>query len=168
MKRRWPILLLFILSLGCATPQDAKPPTIDLVNLKLVSTGLLSQELQLDIKIGNPNDFDIPLTGLSFKMDVNGQPFADGLSNQSVTVPRLSYTTVPVTGNTNTLSLIRQLMSLGDRDGIDYRLHGTAYVRQLGQSDAFPFERKGSLSLLPGADGGGQQPGIRMFAPVAR
>lgn len=165
MKKLLAVLALLV-PLGCVTPQDAKPPTIDLENLSLVSTGLLSQELRLHIKIGNPNDFAIPLTGLAFQLEVNGQPFADGLSNQSVTVPRLSYATVPVMGNTNTLSLIRQLMTLGDRDRIDYRLFGTAYVRKLGQNDAVPFQRKGSLSLLPVARGGGTQPGIRTFAPL--
>jgi LEA14-like dessication related protein len=167
MKKLWAVLALLV-PLGCATPEDARPPTIDLVNLSLVSTGIITQELRLDIKIGNPNDFAIPLTGLAFKLDVNGQPFADGLSNKSVTVPRLGYATVPVTGNTSTLSLLRQMMTLGDRDRIDYRLHGTAYVRGLGHSDAVPFERKGSLSLRPATGGGGNsRPGIRMFAPVS-
>lgn len=166
MKRLLVVLALLV-PLGCATPEDAKPPTIDLVNLSLVSTGLLSQELRLDIKIGNPNDFAIPLSGLSFNLDVNGQPFADGLSNQSVTVPRLSYATVPVTGNTNTLSLLRQLMTLGNSDRIDYRLSGTAYIKQFGQSDSVPFERKGSLSLLPTSSSGqSRQPGIKLFAPI--
>lgn len=168
MKKLLAVLALLV-PLGCATSEDARPPTIDLENLSLVSTGLLSQKLQLDIKIGNPNDFDIPLTGLAFQLEVNGQPFADGLSNQSVTVPRLSYATVPVVGNTSTLSLLRQLMTLGDSDQIKYRLFGTAYISKLGQNDAVPFQRKGSLSLLPLTQGGGgSRPGIRTFAPIPR
>lgn len=168
MKKLLAVLALLV-PLGCVTAENAKPPSVDLVNLSLVSTGLLSQELRLDVKIGNPNDFDIPLTGLSFKLEVNGQPFAEGLSNRSITVPRLSYATMPVKGNTNTLSLLRQMMTLGDRERIDYRLVGTAYVKQLGQSNSVPFERKGSLSLLMPTQGkGGLIPGIRTFAPIPR
>lgn len=171
MRRLWLILFVLVAPLGCATPDNVQPPSIDLANLSLGSTGLLSQELKLDIKIGNPNDFAIPLTGLAFKLEVNGRPFADGLSNNSVTVPRLGYATMQVTGNTNTLSLIRQLMTLGNSDRIDYRLFGTAYGGRLGQSDAMPFDRKGSLSLLPATAGGpgrGGPSGIRMFAPSPR
>jgi len=153
--------------LGCATPDNVLPPSINLTNLQLGSTGLLSQELKLDIKIGNPNDFDIPLTGLSFNLEVNGQPFADGLSNESVTVPRLSYATTRVTGNASTIGLIMQLMTIGRRDKIDYRLFGTTHVGRLGIKDIVPFERKGSLSLLPASLGHSQGPaGIRTFAPI--
>ncbi len=155
--------------LGCATPDNVQPPSIDIASLRLGSTGLLSQELKLEIKIGNPNDFAIPLTGLAFKLEVNGRPFAEGLSNNSVTVPRLGYANMQVTGHTNTLSLIQQLMTVGNSDKIHYRLFGTAHVGRLGQSDAMPFERKGSLSLLPAPLGHSPGPsGIRMFAPNAQ
>jgi hypothetical protein len=118
------------------------------------------------------------------ELEVNGQPFADGLSNATVTVPRLGYATVPVTGNTNILSVFRQLMFLGKTDRITYRLHGTAYVGRLGINQSVPYERKGELSLqdaLPGIlgapgrpDAGGAQPGgsggsgVRTLAPVGR
>ena len=121
----------------------------------------------MEIRIGNPNDFSLPLNGLTFKLDVNGQEFADGLSNESVTVPRLGYATVAVTGNMNTLSIIRQLMSIGSNNRIDYRLHGIAYVGSFGQNKPVPYDRKGELSLLsdlPGSEPGG----LRTLAPITR
>ena len=139
MKRVWIILFVLLAPQGCATPDNVLPPSISLTNLQLGSTGLLSQELKLDIKIGNPNDFEIPLTGLSFNLEVNGQPFADGLSNETVTVPRLSYGTMRVTGNASTIGLIMQLMTIGRRDKIDYRLYGVAHVGRLGIKDTVPF-----------------------------
>lgn len=167
MKRVWLVLFVLMAPQGCATPDNVKPPSITLTNLQLGSTGLLSQELKLFIKIGNPNDFAIPFTGLSFNLEVNGRPFAEGLSNDSVTVPRLGYAAMLVTGNASTLTLIMQLMTVGQRDRIDYRLFGTAHVGQLGLTDTVPFERKGSLSLLPTPLGHSQGPaGIRVFAPL--
>ena len=168
MKRFWAIPLVLVV-LGCTTPEKVRPPTVDLANLRLGSTGLLSQQFNLDLKIGNPNDFSIPVTGLAFQLEVNGQPFADGLSNTSVTVPRLGYAMMPVEGNTNTMNLIRQIMTLGERDRIDYRLFGTAYIGRLVENDAVPFEKRGSLSLLPAPLGHGSGPGgFRSFAPSPR
>jgi LEA14-like dessication related protein len=174
--KRFIAIAFVILFAGCATVDDAKPPSIQLLNLRLGAGGLLNQELLIEIRIGNPNDFDLPLTGLTFQLDVNGQPFADGLSNTTVTVPRLGYATVPVTGQTNILSVFRQLMFLGKTDRITYRLHGTAYVGRLGINQSVPYERKGELSLLPdsapGAPGNrsprGGQDGARTLAPVDR
>lgn len=175
MKRFIAIALALMLA-GCATVDDARPPTIQLSNLRLGAGGLLNQELMIEIRVGNPNDFDLPLTGLTFQLDVNGQPFADGLSNAAVNVPRLGYATVPVTGQTNILSVLRQLMFLGKSDLITYRLHGTAYVGRLGINQSVPYERTGELSLLPeGAPGSpgnrpprGAQDGVRTLAPVDR
>jgi LEA14-like dessication related protein len=172
--KRFLVLGLFCLLIGCASVETAKPPTIQLSNIQLGSGGLLNQELLIEIRIGNPNDFELPLTGLAFTLDVNGQPFADGLSNAVVTVPRLGYAMVPVTANTNILSIFRQLMFLGQNDKITYRLHGTAYVGRLGISRSVPYERKGELSLQdalprepspssPSSPPGG---GMRTLAPV--
>ncbi len=176
MKRFIAVAIVFLLA-GCASVDDAKPPSIQLSNLRLGAGGLLNQELLIEIRIGNPNDFELPLTGLTFQLDVNGQPFADGLSNATVTVPRLGYATVPVTGSTNILSIFRQLMFLGQSDRITYRLYGNAYVGQLGVNRSVPYERKGELSLLPNgpnaAPGSGipdhsEQGGVRTLAPVDR
>lgn len=177
--KRFFVLGLFFVLIGCTSVDDAKPPSIQLSNIQLGSGGLLNQELLIEIRIGNPNNFELPLTGLTFALDVNGQPFADGLSNATVTVPRLGYASVPVTGNTNILSIFRQLMFLGKTDRISYRLHGTAYVGRLGINQAVPYERKGELSLqdaLPGIPGQPSAPGrkslprsgggVRTLAPV--
>jgi len=169
MRRLCLILFVLMAPPGCATRDNAEPPSIDIANLGMGSTGLPGQEFKLGIRIGNHNDFAIPLTGLSFKLEVNGRPFAEGLSNKSVTVPRLAYANMQVTGHTNMPSLVRQLMTVGDSDRIDYRLSGIAHVGRLGQKGTMPFDRKGSLSLLPAPLGRSQGPsGIRMFAPSPR
>jgi LEA14-like dessication related protein len=173
MKRFFAVTLVLLVA-GCASVDDAKPPSIQLSNLRLGAGGVLNQELLIELRIGNPNDFELPLTGLTFQLDVNGQPFANGLSNATVTVPRLGYATVPVTGNTNILSVFRQLMFLGKSDRITYRLHGDAYVGRLGINQSVPYERKGELSLLPNGgtpSPGGSPPvddGVRTLAPVDR
>ena len=147
------VLGFFFLLIGCASVNDTKPPSIQLSNLRLGNGGLLNQEMLIEIRIGNPNNFELPLTGLTFKLEVNGQPLADGLSNATVTVPRLGYATVPVTGNTNILSIFRQLTFLGKTDKITYRFHGTAYVGRLGVNQSVLCARESELSLqdaLPG------------------
>jgi len=169
MRRLWLILFVLLASPSCATPDNVQPPSIDIAGFRLESAVLLSQEFALDIKLGNPNDLAIPLTGLAFKLGVNGRPFAEGLSNHSVTVPRIAYANTQVTGTTNTLSLLRQIVTVGIKDKIDYRLFGTARVGRLGQNYSVPYDKKSSLSLLPAALGNSQaSAGIRMFAPSPR
>lgn len=166
MSRLFALLVVFVL-FGCASVEDAMPPTVQLSNLKVGAPGLLSQELLLELRIGNPNDFDLPVNGLTFQLDVNDRRLADGLSNQSVTVPRLGYATVPVMANADTLAIVRQLMDLGKRERITYRLHGIAYVGRLGRNTPLSYDRTGELTLLPESRPG-EPEGPQTLVPIAR
>lgn len=163
MKRVAAIVFPFLLA-ACATGTDVIPPTVQLSNLRVVSAGPMNQQLSIEIRIGNPNDFAIPLNGLSFDLDVNGEPFAEGLSDESVTVPRLGYATVSAKATTNTLNLIRQLMALGSSDRIAYRLHGRAYIGGVTGNTRYPFDRRGELAL-PTAPRREEPGGVRTFVP---
>ncbi len=57
----------------------------------------------------NPNDVEIPLTGLNFEVEVNGQPFARGVSNKPVTVPRLGEEILEVTAVSTLANVLRQI-----------------------------------------------------------
>jgi LEA14-like dessication related protein len=142
--------LMLLLAACAASTENAAPPSIQLTGLRLGAVGMLSQELKLDLKVGNPNDFSLPLDGLTFKLEVNGNHLAEGFSDQRVSVPRLGYATVSVTATTDTLSVIRQLLTIGQQDALDYSISGVAYFSRLGVRRTVPYTRSGSVPLLPG------------------
>jgi len=158
------LALAFALS-ACAGTESTLPPTVQIADVRLGSAGLLSQELLIDLRISNPNDFVIPLRGMTFELDINGQHFASGLGYAAVDIPRLGYASVPVQGNTDVLAIIRQIMALSDSDRLSYRLHGRAYIGGLGGNQAVPYERSGELSPLPArpGDSGGT---LRTLRPI--
>ena len=145
---RWIWLCLLWLPVACATVDDVKTPTVSLIDMAMGRSGLLSQELILTLRVGNPNDFAVPLEGLALKIDVNDRELADGLSDDTVTLPRLGYTDVEVMATASTLGLIRELIALGTGDRIDYRISGTAYVGTPFGRRAVPYDQTGSFSIL--------------------
>ena len=169
IAKRWLIRLAAVLALtalaACETMDDTLPPRISLANVMLAQPGLLRQDLNLDLRIANPNNVDIPIEGLTFRLDLDGQPFAEGMSNERVTVPRLSEVAVPVKGSVDTLNLVRQILTLGQSDTIRYRISGFAYVGAIAGARRVPYERDGSLSLVPPTPGTGAPGGLRMLAP---
>lgn len=153
-RRRFLVFALAFALAGCAETGGTLPPTVQIANVRLgESSGLLSQQLLIDLRVGNPNDFAIPLRGLTFELEINGQPFASGLGYASVDVPRLGYATVPVEGTTDMLAIIRQILTLGESDRLSYRIHGRAYIGGLGRNEAVPYERSGELSPFPARRG---------------
>jgi hypothetical protein len=143
-------LVLVIAVAGCAGYRDPIPPQVRLADLRpAVSGGLLEQRFRLDLRVTNPNDFDLDIRAISVDLDLNGQPFASGLSNQSATVPALGNALVPVELSSGILEVARQLLGITQSTEFSYRLKGTAYLGGIGQDSV----QSGSLGLGSSVDG---------------
>lgn len=133
---------------GCASVDGVQPPRVNLVNIVPTGSGVFEQQFLVDLRVSNFNDFDIPLDGLSFDMEVNGSHFASGLSNQTVTVPRLGSEIVSVTATASSIDLFRQILNVVRTGTVEYTIKGTAIIGGVRQRTV-PFERDGKLDLVP-------------------
>ncbi len=141
------VLIIVIAGLGgCVAPQKVEAPSIALQDVKLLKAVGLTQYLQVELLVSNPNDFDIPLTGLRFGMQMNGQDFAEGLSNQRVDIPRLGRAVVPVEVTVSVLAILKQIQAVQKRDSLDYRVAGTAYLDHL-LLPSVDFDRQGKVDF---------------------
>ncbi len=141
---------------GIGPGQHVEPPQVRLADLEFAEVGLFEQRFRITLRIRNPNDFDLPIDGLRFALDVNDRPFVTGLSDRSVTVPRLGEQTVEVDASTTLLDVVDQFMGLTGRDVLSYRMIGTAFLRGVARREV-PFEQSGSFRMAPGT---------RSFAPT--
>ncbi|MCG8545210.1 MAG: LEA type 2 family protein [Alphaproteobacteria bacterium] len=135
---------------GCASVDDVQPPRVNLVNIipTGAGSGVFEQRFVVELRFSNFNDFDIPLDGLSFEMDVNGSHFATGLSNQPVTLPRLGSTVVSVDATASSIELFRQILNVARTGTVEYEIKGTALIGSVPQRTV-PFVREGKLNLVP-------------------
>jgi LEA14-like dessication related protein len=137
------LLLALLLAGGCA--QTAQRPKLDVSVTELGATqfGLLEQTYSLKLRVQNPNPIDITTDGLSFSIEINGKPFARGVSNQSVTIPRLGEEIVDVQAVSDLSGLIQQMRGIEGvaTSGLRYRLTG----RFFSGDTPFPFDYSGSI-----------------------
>ncbi|HIC80328.1 MAG TPA: hypothetical protein EYP07_05090 [Kiloniellaceae bacterium] len=139
-------LPLLLLGTACTSTQPI-PPQVFISDLRLLDSSVFEQRFQIDLRIGNPNDFALPLDGITFDLDVNGADFASGFSNQAVTVPRLGEAVLSVTASTTLVDLVQQMVLLAERGDLTYRVHGVAYLDNLARRRA-PYESIGTFRLL--------------------
>ncbi|MEW5728730.1 MAG: LEA type 2 family protein [Pseudomonadota bacterium] len=132
---------------SCATGELDLPPEVSLADLRPGQVGLFEQRVGVTLRIRNPNDAALPIDGYRFALELNGQPFASGFSDQRLTVPRLGESTTDATAVVSTLDLLRQVMAAPLRGGFDYRLTGTAFVDAATGRRGVPFEQTGKLDL---------------------
>lgn len=140
---------VFFVSLVCGCASlfwMGEQPRIDIVNIVPKEMRLMEQSFLIEFRIQNPMDKALNITGLVFDLDINGQPFARGVSNQSLTVERLSTGTVQVETYTGLFSILRQLGELRKGNytsGFTYRLKGSVYSGS--PSVRIPFDETGEF-----------------------
>lgn len=151
--RLYPALALGLAGIlaACAAFQDVEPLQVRLVDMEPMPSTLFEQRYRLHLRIANPNDTEVSLDGLTFNLELNGRDFAEGMTNQAVTVPRLGEARLAVPASTTLLDLVEQMRRLGQRTQLDYRISGTAYLKGLARR-SMPYEQAGSLSLSGGMD----------------
>jgi LEA14-like dessication related protein len=117
-----------------------EPPEVYLSDIAPVEIGLFEQRLRVELRILNPNDFALEVTGLDFQLDVNGIQLARGLSNEEITVPRLGESIVSVMTSTTVLDIVRQIENLSQQQEMSYEIRGRLHLGNAAVGSV-PFER---------------------------
>lgn len=148
--------LLFIQMIGsCATlPDTTEPPNLSVVSIEPLEVTPLEQTYRIVIRLQNPNDHALDITGMSYVLEVNGEPLLKGVSDDAVNVPRFGEEMIELTGVSTLFGFVRQIQALqtNESGNIDYRLSGKLGIRnRLG---SLPFSYAGTL-LSPAANRSG-------------
>jgi len=108
---------------------------------------LFEQRYGLRLRIQNPNDRAIPVKGLSYSLQINGEEFAYGVSAESTTVPAFGEALLDVDATSSTLNVIKQFKSISGSTVLrfDYQLSGKLKVSNHLMS--VPFNYGGTLEL---------------------
>jgi len=142
----WVVILVILVS-GCASLfWMGEKPHVDIVNITPKEMRLLEQTFLLELRIQNPTETDLDINGMSFELEINGQPFARGVSNQSLKVERLSTKVVEVDAYTGLVSILRQLSEAKKgsyASGFKYRLKGSIHTG--APSFRIPFDETGEF-----------------------
>jgi len=127
-------------------------PRVSLIGIQPLGMTLLEQRYLLALRILNPNDVEIPISGMSYSVEINDREFAYGVSRQAVTIPALGEAVVEVEVVSSLLDMLRQLQSLDDarQSRLDYRISGGLSLAN--RRAKLPFDYSGTLDWKPAAD----------------
>jgi LEA14-like dessication related protein len=145
-------MMLLVLLIGGCTGMGLRTPSVTLAGIEVVEAGLFEQRLAIKLRVMNPNNAEIPIHGLTFEVELNGEPFAKGVSDKAVTVPRLGEAVLEVTAVTGFAGVIRQIQGLarGNIDAISYRIKGRLMT---SASYGLDFDEPGRLEMPKAGQG---------------
>lgn len=143
LNRQWGAALLAMTVTGCAIV-TATPPSVEVMDVRLVGLGLTEQRLAVTLCVSNPNKAALEFRRVTADLDVSGAPLASGRSDLAVQLPPRSSIPVSFTVTTTLQNVGPQLLGILNTGGVDYRVHGTVTLTgALGIT--LPYSRAGRL-----------------------
>lgn len=148
MMRAGRLLALLLLVGGCAGfPYGTiEPPRVFLSDVRLDKVKLLEQRYLLELRVQNPNDVELPIGGMDYRLSLNGDEFAAGVSNRSWTLPANGEQVITIELVSSLGRVLEQFRRLEKRGGaVDYDLSGGIILGRRGPK--LPFQAEGQLRL---------------------
>ena|SRR5690554_2574087 len=142
------VLLALVALSGCsALAPKIEAPRLMLVSAAMTSGDIFSQTFLVRMNVQNPNDRDLPIRGIDYELLMEGDSFAEGVSNKPFVIPALGETEFDLTVRTNFVSSIGRLLSrLGGKDKVQYVIKGQV-LTDLGFVKKIPFRESGEVDL---------------------
>jgi len=145
--RRVATLLAILLLAGCSQIfPKFKTPQLTVIDAQVVKGDLWTQHVKLRLRVQNPNSRTLPVKGLSYSIDLDGQPFANGVSATSFVVPAGGEAEFDTTVNVNLASAMIRVMGRGSGEPIEYRLQGKVSL-SAGLWRSIRFDQRGQFRL---------------------
>lgn len=139
---------LLVLGLaGCASLIQREPVRINVVGLEPLPGAGMEMRFAVKLRVQNPNEAAIDFDGLALELDLNGKPFATGVSDRKGSVPRFGEALVEIPVSVSAIAVVRQALGVIEgepKTEVPYTLRGRLAGGLLGGTR---FSDAGTLKL---------------------
>ena len=117
---------------ACASMEElVSSPKVSLANVEVTALDFSSQTFRLAFDVSNPNPFPLPVTSVSYGVELDGLRFATGETEGSFTVPANGDSDFAINVRLNLLQSAPKLL----------------YTLRDGAAGEIPYALKGSLGV---------------------
>lgn len=135
---------------GCAVfAPRLETPRLSIVGVEIMKSDFREQRLRVRLRVQNPNDRMLPVKGLAFSLELQGEDFARGVSAQRFEVPAFGEAEFDMNVTANAAATLLRLLGRGEEfsgETVAYRLTGKLSLES-GLLRSIPFTEEGSFRL---------------------
>jgi LEA14-like dessication related protein len=150
LRRAALLLAIAFLVAGCASMgSKLESPHVSVLNVQMLTTDMFAQKFRVRLKVENPNDIELKVTGLEYEILLMGDGFAEGNSSDRFLLPAKGEAEFDMNVSTNFVSSLGRLISRmngGKLENIDYEIVGQVFVDK-GMVKKIPFSDKGKVDF---------------------
>lgn len=133
---------------GCISTK-LEAPKLSIVNVGMVSADIFSQQFRIRLHVQNPNDRELPIKAIEYELFLQGDSFAEGISDRPFVVPALGEAEFDTVVSTNFMSSVARLLSKLDSNAggkVQYTFVGKVHLSK-GMLRKIPFSDQGMVDL---------------------
>jgi len=135
---------------GCSTlGENLETPELSLVGIQMLSTDIFAQKFKVRVLVKNPNEMELRVTGIDYKILLMGDSFADGVSSDQFLLPARGEAEFDMVVTTNFVSSFGRLLSRvgGSKlEDLNYEITGKVLVDK-GMIRKIPFSHAGTVDV---------------------
>ena len=135
---------------GCAGfGKKIETPTVDVTDVQILSADMFAQSFKVRLKVQNPNDFDVPVESIDFKLYLMGDEFGEGVTEAPFTLPAKGEAEFDTLLSTKFISALGRVVSRkgGNKlENVEYAVTGTLHLAK-GFVREVPFSHKGLVDF---------------------
>ena len=158
MPRFWlraMFVALFATLASCSTlgPKFVAPQ-VSLVGIQIMSADMFAQQFMVRVKVENPNDLEVAVSGLEYEIFLMGDSFAEGASESSFVLPAKGEAEFDMIVKTNFVSSLGRLVSRtggGKLENVPYQITGKLMLEK-GVMRTIPFSHAGTVDFTKAKD----------------
>jgi LEA14-like dessication related protein len=123
-------------------------PHLSVIKVDMVESDLLSQRFKVRLRVQNPNDRELPVRGVTVKLELAGEQFGDGVSGERFVVPAYGEAEFDMLLTTNLASAVMRYIGKKDKgeESVEYRLSGNVDLDK-AMMHSIPFSDSGKLPI---------------------
>jgi len=147
---KWIIAAAFILAFiaACAgVGKRLEPPRVKMANIRPESFNLLETVFEVQLRVFNTNDSPLNIRGVESEIEINGKPFAFGVSESDVEIPAYGTALLPLRVYSSVFDIIKSAVGLQNQDQLNYHIKGKLSLGGSAFPATLPFESEGQISL---------------------
>ena len=143
-----PSILLLLTIFGCAgVGQRLEPPRVKMANIRPESFNFLETVFEVQLRVFNTNDTPLTIRGVESEIEINGKPFAFGVSVSDVEIPAYGTALLPMRVYSSVFDIIKSAVGLQNQDQLNYHIKGKLRLGGSAFPSTLPFESEGHISL---------------------
>ena len=124
-------------------------PELSLLGIQIMSADMFSQQFMVRVKVENPNNLEVAVSGLEYEIFLMGDSFAEGASESSFVLPAKGEAEFDMIVKTNFVSSLGRLVSRtggGKLENVPYQVTGKLMLEK-GIMRTIPFSHAGTVDF---------------------